>query len=129
MLPQGQMHTGLHTFPGLRLRVEISQIHMSGNDELSPAGSTIAWPQQNCCLVKATVFLKSLREREGHFLFQLNPTFKSRELCARDIRHRRKGRLNTSQEDSLTSPARHGNVPRKRNVPSVPRQLPTALRS
>lgn len=65
-------------------------------------------------------------QRKRHFLLHLNPTFKASELFARDKTHRGKDRLNTSQEDSLTSPSRYRKVTRRRNASSLPRQLPTA---
>lgn len=68
----------------------LSDTPMSSSDDLGPVGFTIARPQQSCGLVEATIVPKALKDREGCFLTQLNPTFKARELFAGDVTHRSK---------------------------------------
>lgn len=59
-------------------------------------------------------------------LLHLNPTFKASDSLP-EIKHTGgKGRLNTSQEDSCTNPPSTGELPRRKNASSLPRQLPTA---
>lgn len=91
LLHQGRMYICLQTFPSHGwtewqfLRYTHEQQGWFGS-----LGFTIARPQQSCGLVEATIVPKALKDREGCFLTQLNPTFKASELFAGDVTHRSK---------------------------------------